>query len=685
MLRIPGAISPAKPLAAAIAIGLIASAHADGISISLPNPSCASYTVNATPATDTPDTLTLDEALARFSSECNAASDSAAITIADSLAGMTLSNGVSLPLNNARQLSIVSTATTPPVITVESNSYPPLFSVADNATLKLQGLHLIGSSKISMGSPAEQSAIMVTGANLELKEVMTRDFYASDKGAAIQANDGATVTITDSVFVDNMSASSTGGAIAVANNINGATAMTITGSEFHRNSSEVASGGALYAENTDLTITDSIFTENQAGSSIGADSSGGGAVAAVGGSAEFNKSRLTITGSEFRNNQTYGHGGALLIDSSNPVTVTDSVFDQNTATSVDMGATGSQAQGGAISMERVNTTLSANTFSGNQANGKHTGGNGLGGALHIGATNYFPATRTGGVITITDSTFHNNSTTGDTLVGGRAYGGGIYVDNSDAGQVVTVNISGSTLSQNSAQDGGALAHRGRQGLLSILNSTLTGNSASVSAAGIYLDQPATDSISIAHSTLVNNILGNSDTVGSGLYLTGFPEGSGLSISHTVIANNSGGVGNLCVNSNTEASLIVDHSFIADAGAQAGCAPIDSVAGNLIGSNDIPLDPKLQDLGLYGGNNFVFMPAADSPLVDAGNVNIEGAPETDQRGNARIFNGVIDLGAVERGANNSATVTIPGSGSGGGGTLGAALLGLLCLLGLRRKQ
>lgn len=71
--------------------------------------------------------------------------------------------------------------------------------------------------------------------------------------------------------------------------------------------------------------------------------------------------------------------------------------------------------------------------------------------------------------------------------------------------------------------------------------------------------------------------------------------------------------------------------------------------------------------------------------NAGNANIEGAPDTDQRGKARVFNGVIDLGAVERGNEVAPVVTVPGSGSGGGGTLGAALLGLLGLLGLRRKQ
>lgn len=684
MLRIPGAISPAKPLVTAIAIGCISSVHADGISIGLPaeglnlaitNPSCATYTVNATPATDTPETLTLDEALALFSSECTAASDSAAITIADSLAGEVLSNGISLTLDNGRHLSIASNAATPPVITVESNAYPLLFDANESATLSLQNLKLVGSYAADTANAAESRAIRLDSATLNLNKVIARDFYVSDTGPVIRADNSASVIITDSVFEDNISSNNKGGAIAILDNNNGTTSLTITDSEFNNNSTASASGGALYAENADLTITDSVFTNNQASTDGISAFNGGGAVAAVGGAGEFNKSKLTITGSTFSNNQSRGDGGALLVDSSNPVTITDSIFESNTSDSVFLGATYSQARGGAISMKRIDATLSGNIFSDNRAQGQGVSGDGLGGALYIGDTNY-ARSRTGGEITITDSTFQGNSAVAEVST---SNGGGIYIEHND-GRSATVTVARSTLSQNNAQEGGALAHQGNDGALTITNSTISANSASTSAAGLYFGDPVTHNIRIAHSTIVNNSLSGMDTVGSGLFSS---DGSGndIAISHTVIANNSGGAGNVCATG--EGTLEFDHSLISDAGVQAGCGSISLDESNLVGSNDAPLDAELQDLGLYDGTTFTFMPSASSPLIDAGDTNIENAPETDQRGEARIFNGTIDIGAVERGANNNATITIPGSG-GGGGTLGVAFLSLLGLLGLRRK-
>ncbi len=616
MLRIPGAISPAKPLVAAIAIGFITTAHADGISIGLSNgdldiaiaePNCASYTVDATPATDTPETLTFDEAVALFSSECSAPSASAAITIADSLAGQTLSETTAaIFLDSNRQLSISGNAENPPVLIVESYSSPSMFNLSEGSKLALQNLKLAGSYSQNTEAASESNAIRVFNSTLELNKVVAEDFYVSGAGSVVDAW-YSTVTITDSVFDGN-----------IASN---------------------ASGGAISTFDTALTITDSVFTNNRANPSANSVASGGGAIAANGGSSEYTNSSLTISGSEFTGNQAKGQGGALLIDSDNPVTISDSVFDNNSVTGVFNGAMDTPAIGGAISMERVDANLSGNTFINNHATGQNIGADAFGAALFIGNT-VFPEQQTGGVITISDSTFQGNHAAS---AASQSQGGGIYISNS-ASHSATVSVVRSTLNQNSAKEGGALAHEGNTGTLSIINSTISGNSATTSAAGVYLSSPTTHNISIAHSTIVDNQVSGAGTVGSGIFSAN-GSGNGVAIHDTVVANNSGGAGNVCATG--EGTLEFDHSLIADAGNQTGCLTISTGTGSLTGSNESPLDAKLDPLADNGGPTQTHYPQSDSPLVDAGNLSIIGEPATDQRGSTRIITR-IDIGAVESG-------------------------------------
>lgn len=62
------------------------------------------------------------------------------------------------------------------------------------------------------------------------------------------------------------------------------------------------------------------------------------------------------------------------------------------------------------------------------------------------------------------------------------------------------------------------------------------------------------------------------------------------------------------------------------------------------ANDI-LDAQLGELQDNGGSTQSYLPASTSPVVNAGDANIENAPNLDQRGNTRIQEGVIDIGAT----------------------------------------
>ena len=72
-----------------------------------------------------------------------------------------------------------------------------------------------------------------------------------------------------------------------------------------------------------------------------------------------------------------------------------------------------------------------------------------------------------------------------------------------------------------------------------------------------------------------------------------------------------------------------------------------VGSDLTGTSAQPLDPLLAPLGNYGGLTQTMALLPGSPAIDAGNnALIPAGVTTDQRGLARIVNGVVDIGAFE---------------------------------------
>ncbi len=240
---------------------------------------------------------------------------------------------------------------------------------------------------------------------------------------------------------------------------------------------------------------------------------------------------------------------------------------------------------------------------------------------------------------------------------GNGNGGALFVDSA-----ATATIVYSTISGNESNDsGGAI---GVEGMLTIVNSTLSGNIAdrggAISVSGGY-----------ATATLVNTtISGNDAATGGGIHVNA---GTLRLQSATITDNDAGGFGDGLV-LNTLASLFSENSVVAGNGViQADISDFGATfsatnsffgstvtidtdgGGNINGGGD----PKLGALADNGGPVLTHAPLAGSPLIGAGKAsalpadtfNLDGDGSTteklslDATGAPRVL-GALDIGAVE---------------------------------------
>jgi predicted outer membrane repeat protein len=211
-------------------------------------------------------------------------------------------------------------------------------------------------------------------------------------------------------------------------------------------------------------------------------------------------------------------------------------------------------------------------------------------------------------------------------------GGGIYAGTLYNGSSVTIRQS--TISGNSAPDGGGLFVDYLYGSLLLENSTVSGNNAvgepGSTGGGLFIGYLYGEggTAIVRHSTVVDNTA----VRGGGIFL----ESGGLSVDHTIVANNVAEVGDDLANG-ADGRFDVSFSLIEN----PEIANVSDLGGNLIGQ-----DPQLGPLQNNGGPTQTHLPAAGSPAVNAGDASFSPPPATDQRGNPRVAQGRIDIGSVE---------------------------------------
>ncbi len=244
----------------------------------------------------------------------------------------------------------------------------------------------------------------------------------------------------------------------------------------------------------------------------------------------------------------------------------------------------------------------------------------------------YSTTSFGGTLTVSNSTLHDNS------VG--LYGGCIYSTIYSGG---TLAVSNSTLYGNSTQNAGGAIYSSISlaGTLAVSNSTLYGNSAAY-GGGIYNNIYSDGTMSVTNSTVSGNSASNS---GGGIlnYHYGSAKQDAL-VNALVAGNNSPFAPD--VYDFQGGTITVASSLIGD-GAYSGIG--DGTNGNQVGdtpTHPAVINPLLSPLGYYGGPTQTMALLPGSPALDSGSNAAGGGLTTDQRGQPRVVNGTVDIGAFE---------------------------------------
>ena len=173
---------------------------------------------------------------------------------------------------------------------------------------------------------------------------------------------------------------------------------------FKGNKESSINGGAINMNaNSNLTFTNSVFDDNSTG---GIDKAGGGLF--------FSEGNVTIINSIFKNNLSRGNGGAISGSGDGTLTITGSLFINNTAANINKtDGNGDRANGGAINVygDGREVIMSENTFYNNEATFQ-------GGGLYFGGLNT--------TNTLENITIFSNKVTLTSAESGRA--GGIRIE-----------------------------------------------------------------------------------------------------------------------------------------------------------------------------------------------------------------------------------------------------------------
>ena len=474
--------------------------------------------------------------------------------------------------------------------------------------------------------------------DLQMTETDFVSNQANSYGGAlrIRFRDSGTADLAGCDFIDNTSVSQQGGAIRMDGNGNMG-AMALSNCTFSGNNSS-GNGGAFYCDDLpDLTVVDTVFSNNVTADQGGAmriwtgqfafdgctfvtnrANSNGGAIrmrVKDGGTADFagcdfidNSSAnedggairmdgnaamgaMVLSNCTFSGNSAGGdgadYGGAFYCDDLPELTVIDTVFSNNTAT----------GEGGAIRIWTGEFTFDGCTFVTNQANSH-------GGAIRL-------RVKDGGTATFLNCDFLDNSSANED-------GGAIRFENQAASGATLVSnctFSGNSAGGDGGDHGGAIMHQ-QGGTMTIQDSSFqdnecTGIGGAVciegNANGVRLDMQRVD------------FIGNTSSVrGGAVYTSGYKSGENIGIvnclfnGNETLANQGGA---LWMNFATDTEIDVNNCTFITNVAPVGGGAIYMQTGVLDVDNSIFYwnDGGSQADAIYGNNG-------DTVYLDYSNID-----------------------------------------------------------------
>lgn len=259
-----------------------------------------------------------------------------------------------------------------------------------------------------------------------------------------------------------------------------------------------------------------------------------------------------------------------------------------------------------------------------------------------------------------------NWATGSTLDRVKILGnsaGGYYLDHGHS------TITRSTIARNSARQGAGI-YVSFGGTVHVVQSTITGNTASGAGGGILTEDDPFGRNGADLDLVNSTVTGNSAETGGGIAVDNNSEGIRVGLTNTTVTSNSArvegggilgreydgpavGLRNSIVALNTAPSgpdllgeFAASFSLVGDGTG----SDVTNTDGNKVGRvppRAGPIDPRVGSLSLNGGPTRTIPLLAGSPAIDAG--TSDRCPPEDQRGVSRPQGPACDIGSYERAA------------------------------------